>query len=172
MSAHPVSLFDAEGVTTRLIFTPCPGTRQVSLDEALTTLKEAGATAVITAMPDTELAENQVTDMGPRCAHHGLDWFHLPVADDSAPVDDFERVWAAQQDAIQTRLQAGERIAIHCKGGSGRTGLIAAVLLTSMGLSLVRAKAQVQALRPKALQHPVHAAWISDFAARLGGPSS
>lgn len=166
MQAHPYSLFDAGGVTAKLIFTPCPGTQEASLDDALATLKAAGATAVITVMPDGELAENQVSDMGTRCAQQGLAWFHLPVADDSAPVDDFEVQWAAQQGEILARLKAGERIAIHCKGGSGRTGLIAASLLVSLGLPLAQATAQVQALRPKALQHPVHVSWISVFADR------
>lgn len=166
MQAHPYSLFDADGVTARLIFTPCPGTREASLDEALATLKAAGATAVITLMPDSELAENQVSDMHARCAQQGLVWFHLPVADDSAPVADFEAQWAARHDEILARLKAGERIAIHCKGGSGRTGLIAASLLVRLGLPLAQATAQVQALRPKALQHPAHVAWISAFAGR------
>lgn len=164
MSAHPYTLFDADGVTAKLIFTPCPGTQAASLDEALAALKAAGATAVITVMPDSELAENQVSDMGTRCQQQGLAWFHLPVADDSAPGDDFETQWATQHNEILARLKTGERIAIHCKGGSGRTGLIAASLLVSLGLPLAQVTAQIQALRPKALQHPIHVAWISDFA--------
>lgn len=166
MTAHPYTMFDADVVSAKLMFTPCPGTQAASLDEALATLKAAGATAVITVMPDSELAENQVSDMSSRCAQQGLAWFHLPVADDSAPADDFESQWATQHDEVLARLNAGERIAIHCKGGSGRTGLIAAVLLTSLGLPLSQAKAQIQALRPKALQHPVHISWISQFADR------
>lgn len=55
---------------------------------------------------------------------------------------------------------------IHCKGGSGRTGLIAAVLRLQQGLSLEEATRQVQALRPKALQHPVHVRWIGQFVRR------
>lgn len=166
MQAHPYSMFDADSVTAKLIFTPCPGTQEPSLDDALKTLKAAGATAVITVMPDSELAKNQVSDMSSRCAAQGLAWFHLPVADDQPPADDFETLWAAQQDEILRRLKAGERIAIHCKGGSGRTGLIAASLLIKLGLPLTQATAQVQALRPKALQHPAHVSWISTLANR------
>jgi hypothetical protein len=57
--SHPFSIFDADDVTTKLIFTPCPGTRKVSLDDFLATLKTAGAAAIITSMPDSELAELQ-----------------------------------------------------------------------------------------------------------------
>lgn len=169
MPAHPFSLFDADGVQARLMFTPCPGTQEASLDEALASLQAAGATALVTVMPDAELAANAAQDLGTHCAARGLHWFQLPVADDSAPGADFEAAWAQSREDIRQRLAAGERLAIHCKGGSGRTGLIAAVLLLQQGLPLEEVTRQVQALRPKALQHPVHVSWIEQFARRCEG---
>lgn len=169
MPAHPYSLFDADGVQARLIFTPCPGTQEASLDEALASLQAAGATALITVMPEAELAANAAQDLGARCAAMGLHWFPLPVADDSTPGADFEAAWAQSRADIRQRLDVGERLAIHCKGGSGRTGLIAAVLLLQQGLPLEEVTRQVQALRPKALQHPLHVSWIEQFARRGEG---
>ncbi|MHA3053472.1 phosphatase domain-containing putative toxin [Acinetobacter sp. ANC 4640] len=166
MSAHPYTLFDAQSVSAKLIFTPCPGTQDTPLNDALMTLKSAGVDALITVMPDSELAENNVSNIAELCEQHGLAWFHLPVADDCAPQADFESKWENQKPEILHRLKDGERIAIHCKGGSGRTGLIAAVLLTSLGLPLAEATTQIQALRPKALKHPVHVSWISEFTGR------
>lgn len=52
--------------------------------------------------------------------------------------------------------------------GSGRTGLIAAVLLLQQGLSVEEATRQVRALRPNALKHSVHCAWLEKCAARHG----
>lgn len=166
MSEHPYSLFDAVGAVAPLIFTPCPGTKDTSMDDALATLKAAGARALITVMPDEELAANEANDLGSRSQAHGLRWFQLPVADDSEPGSDFDASWANSSADITQLLDAGERIAIHCKGGSGRTGLIAAVLLLQQGLSLEEATRQVQALRPNALKHPVHVQWLTQFAGR------
>lgn len=173
MSAHPYSLFDATGAVAHLIFTPCPGTKDASIDEALSTLKAAGARAVVTVMPDEELAANEAGDLGARSQAQGLSWFQLPVADDSVPGPDFDASWTKTKTDIKQLLDSGERIAIHCKGGSGRTGLIAAVLLLQQGLSVEEATRQVQVLRPNALKHPVHYAWLEKFAARhsSGGES-
>ena len=43
-----------------LIFTPCPGTKEVDLRSALQDLQAAGASAVITLMPSHELQDNNV----------------------------------------------------------------------------------------------------------------
>ena len=60
-------------------------------------------------------------------------------------------------------LAADKAVAIHCKGGSGRTGLIAARILIDLGIDRSEAVSLVQALRPKAIQHPAHAGWIAQF---------
>lgn len=164
MSEHPYSLFDAAGAVAPLIFTPCPGTKDTSRDDALATLKAAGARVLITVMPDEELAINEVSDLGACSQAQGLRWFQLPVADDSEPGPDFDASWAKVKADLKQLLDAGERIAIHCKGGSGRTGLVAAVLLLQQGLPLDEATRQVQALRPNALKHPVHVQWLEKFA--------
>lgn len=57
-------------------------------------------------------------------------------------------------------LDRGGVLAIHCKGGSGRTGLIAARILMARGVEREAAVAAVQALRPNAISHPVHRDWI------------
>lgn len=157
VQTHPHDFLDVPGRSGRLIFTPCPGSKDTSVGEALDTLKAAGAEAVITLMPSEELARNQAADLDQRCAERGLEWFHLPVADEQVPLEDFERNWTQAHGRIGELLEQGRSIAIHCKGGSGRTGLI------DCGIPREAAVAQVQALRPKAIQHPAHAGWIAQF---------
>ncbi len=60
---HPYDILNIPQGRGQLIFTPCPGTRDASLAEALTVLKAAGANALITLMPDAELAANHATDL-------------------------------------------------------------------------------------------------------------
>jgi protein-tyrosine phosphatase len=52
---------------------------------------------------------------------------------------------------------------VHCKGGSGRTGLMAAQILVERGYAKEDALAVVKALRPNALSLAVH----QDYLARL-----
>lgn len=162
---HPYDLLSLPGIKGKLIFTPCPGTKDSSLADALATLKQAGASAVISLMPASELAANGAQDIGKQCQAQDMAWFHLPVADEQVPLEDFGEGWKASKQNILQRLNAGQDIAIHCKGGSGRTGLIAARIMIEAGIPRADAIALVQALRPKAIQHPAHLNWITQFGA-------
>jgi protein-tyrosine phosphatase len=163
VQSHPHDFLDVPGRSGQLIFTPCPGTKDASIGEALDTLQAAGAEAVITLMPAEELARNQAALLPELCVQRGLEWFHLPVADEQVPLEDFDHAWAQAHARIGELLEQGRRVAIHCKGGSGRTGLIAARILIDTGLPRSEAVERVQALRPKAIQHPAHAGWIAQF---------
>ncbi|PTU76927.1 protein phosphatase [Pseudomonas indoloxydans] len=160
---HPYDRLSIPGIQGKLIFTPCPGTKDSSLVDSLATLKQAGASAVISLMPASELASNEAEDIGKQCQAQDMAWFHLPVADEQVPLEDFGQGWKACKQSILERLNAGQDIAIHCKGGSGRTGLIAARIMIEAGIPRADAIALVQALRPKAIQHPAHINWITQF---------
>jgi len=162
--SHPFDILSIPNRPGRLIFTPCPGTRDSSLGSALSVLKQqAGAHAVLSLMPTAELAQNAVSDLPAQCAAQGLSWLHLPVADEQVPLADFDAAWPAAMAQMAELLAADQAIAIHCKGGSGRTGLIAARILIELGIARSEAVSLVQALRPKAIQHPAHAGWIAQF---------
>lgn len=161
--SHPYDLLNIPGHAGRLMFTPCPGTKGTRISEALTTIESAGAQVLVTLMPDTELAANQADDLPARCAERGIEWLQLPVADEQAPLADFDTAWRRHRDIILARLADGATLAIHCKGGSGRTGLIAARILIELGIPREAAVNQVQALRPKAIQHPAHVGWLAQF---------
>ena len=161
--SHPFDILSIPNRPGRLIFTPCPGTKDSSLDSALSTLQQAGAAAVLTLMPYAELALNAASELPALCAAQDLLWLHLPVADEQVPQADFDTAWPAAMAQMAKLLAADKAIAIHCKGGSGRTGLIAARILIELGIERSEAVSLVQALRPKAIQHPAHAGWIAQF---------
>ena len=168
MNSHPSDLLPLDQEGAGLILTPCPGTRGVQTTTALEQLQAAGADALITLMPEAEMASNAVTDLGQLCAQRGLQWFHLPIEDEHAPEADFDAAWQTQRPAVHRLLDAGKKIAIHCKGGSGRTGLMAAQILVERGWPKNEATRVVKALRPNALSLAVH----QDYLAGLPAPSA
>mgnify|MGYP000035322759 FL=1 len=87
-------------------------------------------------------------------------WYQLPIEDDCAPQAPFFDVFELVKDDLQVRLDSGETIAIHCRGGTGRTGLMAAILLLEAGESWETVKNQIQSIRPKALILAPHLAYI------------
>jgi protein-tyrosine phosphatase len=144
----------------KLIFTPCPGTRGIGLVESVEQLRQAGADAVISMTRSDEVARLEVAALPEVIARAGMCWFHLPVEDDAAPGPAFEQAWAANRDALMSLVSRHRGIAIHCRGGSGRTGLMAALILREMGIDGARADTLVKGLRPKALTLPAHTNYL------------
>jgi len=154
MSSHPFDILPLDN-GAQLIFTPCPGTKQASIEQSISTLKAAGTSTLITLMFDSEMATNNAQQLPQVCAAHGIEWLQLPISDDAAPNDAFETPWLANKARLVEILANKGTIAVHCKGGSGRTGLVIGLLLLAAGWPSERIIEQVQKLRPKALKHPV-----------------
>jgi protein-tyrosine phosphatase len=72
-------------------------------------------------------------------------WF--PIHDLNAPT--VERTLALLDD-LDTRLQRGEHLLMHCAAGIGRAGTLAACLLVRLGTPVDDALALVRASRPMA----------------------
>lgn len=75
---HPFDILTLDN-GAKLIFTPCPGTKGVSIVDSLKSLKEAGAQAVITMMTMAELTEKQVDTLPSLCAELSLTGITCPL---------------------------------------------------------------------------------------------
>lgn len=165
--AHPFSSLVINADVGQLLFTPCPGTKDVGLQQSLEQLAAAGASAILTLMPQDEMQRNAVIDLPELCAQLGLEWFHLPIEDDRAPEQFFQDAWQQSRELIHALVNDGKSIAIHCKGGSGRTGLVAAQILLERGVALDEVVVRVRAIRPHALQVPAHHDYIANTAKNI-----
>ena len=157
---HPFDILTLDN-GAKLIFTPCPGTKGVPVADSLKTLKEAGAQAVITMMTLAELAEYQADALPSLCAELHMDWFHLPVKDSCAPEEPFEQAFTRQKTSLLTLVKSGVTMAIHCHGGSGRTGMMAAILMLESGYAPAQVKKQIKIIRPRSLTSPVQVNYLN-----------
>ena len=74
---------------------------------------------------------------------------HLPVSNSHSPTQDqLERGVAAIGEA----LGRGERVAVHCGAGLGRTGTLLAAYLVTQGYGAEDAIARVRAARPGSVE--------------------
>ncbi|MDO6459490.1 tyrosine-protein phosphatase [Granulosicoccaceae sp. 1_MG-2023] len=160
MSTHPFDILPLPDGAA-FIFTPCPGTRGSSLSDSLQTLKDAGADGLVCMLSDAELAQLSVPSLGAGVRALGMRWFQLPVTDDAAPEARFEQAWDAQRAALLAMLEAKQTLVIHCRGGTGRTGMMAALLLLERGYDWQESRRLVQSVRPKALTLAPHLDYIS-----------
>ena len=65
--------------------------------------------------------------------HHNLKWYHMPIADLGAPNQDFKYKWETTKVLLKNELLEGQNIIFHCRGGKGRAGTVAAILLADFG---------------------------------------
>jgi ADP-ribosyl-[dinitrogen reductase] hydrolase len=102
-------------------------------------------------MPSDELTINKVDMIGEAIIDRGMEWIHLPIKDMNGPDISFDNSWIKVVQNIVDRIQQGEHILVHCKGGLGRSGTIAALLLIELGIPNDKAIIQVRIARPGAI---------------------
>ena len=161
--SHPLQInyLTSRYFSGRIGMTFCPGKKQPyamtgawnrDLEQDLKAIVDSGASTLITLMEAAELDELGVADMGTRAAGVGLAWYLLPIPDGEAPGEPFHTRWKASGKNVRRALRDGESIVIHCKGGLGRTGTLAAQLLIEQGDTAGNAMAEVRAVRPGAIE--------------------
>jgi hypothetical protein len=136
----------------KLIFTPCPGSQSVGLDESMGQLKHAGVSMLLTLMFEGEMLANNISTLPSLCNALQITWLHLPIVDDEAPQVPFEQQWVLNKALILEEINNKGVVAVHCKGGTGRTGTVIALILLQLGWSALKIQHEVQRLKPKALK--------------------
>ena len=147
----------------RVGLTFCPGKKQPhamtggwerDLGIDLEAVEQWSAAAVVSLIEPHELISLGVPRLGDEISRRSMAWLHLPIADVSTPPDQFEASWAAHGEGLRARLRDGFNVMVHCKGGLGRAGMVAAKLLVELGAEPQEAVAQVRAVRPGAIETP------------------
>lgn len=172
-TSHPLRIDSVAvgGSGGRIGLTLCPGKKQTdaqsgvwdrSLEDDMKAIKAFGAAALVTLMPDSELQSLHVSpDQIRRTASElGIEWHQLPIPDAGIPDEGFEHLWASAGMRLRALLRDGHNIVIHCKGGLGRTGTIAARLLIEFGTDPKTAIQSVRKARPGAIENSVQERYV------------
>lgn len=168
---HPLEIAEVESVHApgRIGITFCPGKKQ---EDALTggwdrdlradldVISAWGAAAVVTLVEADEIERLGVGRLGTEITARHVDWYHLPIRDVSIPGPAFEAQWAGTGEGLRARLRDGFNVLVHCKGGLGRAGLVAARLLVELGEEARHAVDRVRAARPGAIETPEQLAHV------------
>ncbi|MCE5256607.1 MAG: cyclin-dependent kinase inhibitor 3 family protein [Spirochaetaceae bacterium] len=147
----------------RIGMTSCPGRKLArltflyssegnrNLETDLAAIRDWGAEILISLIEEHEYSLVGVTAL-PKLVPAGIRYLQLPIEDGSIPDASWEKSWFREGPVVRTVLQRSGSICIHCMGGYGRTGLVAARLLVEFGSRPEEAIHSVRQARPGAIE--------------------
>lgn len=141
----------------------CPGTsgyhdRDLSVD--LRAIREWGAELLVSLIEEHEYHQVGIADFEERVPG-GMVHLRLPIPDGGIPDEAWERRWrGGEGDLVRSILARGGRVCIHCMGGLGRTGMVAARLLVDFGVPPDEAIAMVRSARPGTIETREQEAYV------------
>jgi protein-tyrosine phosphatase len=139
-----------------------------NLDTDLLELARLGTTVLASLTTDEENNELKIPTLPQQARKFGLDCWRFPFHDAGIP-ESIEELHGFVK-RLQSAFFEGESIVIHCRGGLGRSGLVAACLLLLMGLSTTAddAIAHVRRARsPRAIETRAQERFILEYASFL-----
>ena len=156
----------------------CPGKTDASamsgpmardLDADLDVIRGWGATAVVCLITKEEIEYLGVGDLEEGVRDRHMEWWHAPIPDGMPPGSEFEGAWRTAGEAVRDRLRLGFDVLVHCKGGLGRAGTVAARLLVELGERPDEAIRRVREVRPGAIENEAQEAHVAACSRRPPG---
>lgn len=87
---------------------------------------------VVSLLESHEVRELELRSEPSLCAEYGIGFRSFPIADRGTPTS--TRELSVLLDQLRSELLQGKAVAIHCRAGIGRTGLVAGCLLHLLGV--------------------------------------
>ncbi|WP_281283052.1 dual specificity protein phosphatase family protein [Leptospira fletcheri] len=101
--------------------------RDRNLIQDLKTVREEGMNRIVSLLTENEYSEYGVPDIKAEYQREGFDPIFFPIMDQRAPAD--RKALESLLDLMDSELGRGRNILIHCVGGLGRSGTVAAAYL-------------------------------------------
>lgn len=161
--SHPLKIAELKAGRGRIGITFLPGKKGPSINGGewdrdlaadMEVVRQWGAHAVVSLVESDEFRWLRVKNFPDAVRSIGAAWHHLPIVDVSVPDAMFEARWVYHGHVLRERLRRGESVLVHCRGGLGRAGTIAARLLIELGADPDTAVRYVRRVRPGAIETP------------------
>jgi protein-tyrosine phosphatase len=135
------------------------------LEEDLLRLKRGGIETVVSMLEEDEAVLLALGDESVLAEKIGLQFMSFPIPDTQVPPD--TAAFRSFVAGLATRLRAGERIGVHCRGSIGRSTVIAACTLIQLGWTPKTAMKAIEAARGLAVPDTQEQAdWILSYSAQ------
>ena len=128
-----------------------------------------GPSLILTLLEPHEARELGVPDFA-TAIPGGIEHQWLPIVNASVPDAGWLVRWRVVSRDVLARLRRGERVLLHCRGGRGRVGLVAGLLLRDCGLGGEEAIRWVREARTGALENRAQERFVIDYRPQLLAP--
>lgn len=164
---------NSHGLPGRLGLTVAPGRWRPGLDarsdslvrDDLVCLRDHhGVRLLVTLLEDFEMRVLAIPELLPTAKRLRLGSIWFPIPDVSVPSD--LDATAHVVGKILDRMSEGKTVVVHCRGGIGRSGTIAACCLVARGRKPADAIKLVRASRPGAVEVQEQEEFVKRFARR------
>lgn len=141
--------------------------RDLAID--ISAIHQWGAKHLISLLEPWEFKELRIDSLPDVAAGKGISWHSLPITDGAAPDDRLLQKWQQLSIELVTDLLGGQRIVVHCKGGLGRAGTVAAMLLLQARIAITASDAVrlVRFIRPGAVETQAQERFLDHWARSL-----
>ncbi|MHA1127466.1 MAG: protein-tyrosine phosphatase family protein [Alphaproteobacteria bacterium] len=124
--------------TGKLYMMPKPSSEFLNAD--LRYYRSDGINVVVSMLEKTEALELGLQVEAASCARHQLQFIQLETPDFGLPED---APFATLVNFVVMKLAQGQSVAVHCRAGIGRSGMLIACVLIDLGLTPEAAIKQV-----------------------------
>jgi protein-tyrosine phosphatase len=93
--------------------------------------RDAGVQVIVSLLSEAETLELGLSDEAPLVRGCGLTFINFPIDDYSVPSS--EEALQRLVNELESLLNEGQTVGIHCRAGVGRSSLVAACLLVNSG---------------------------------------
>jgi ADP-ribosyl-[dinitrogen reductase] hydrolase len=138
---------------------PCQ--RDLQID--VRAIRDWRAAAAITLIQDHELDLLNVRGLEDAFAQEGIQWIHMPIPDLRAPGPEFDPLWRNHAETALGVLRRAGKVLVHCRGGLGRAGTVASMLLIELGASPEEALRRVRTARPGTVETSAQERYVRAF---------
>jgi protein-tyrosine phosphatase len=133
------------------------------LEDEISYFRQGGVNSIVSLLTCSEVRELQLSEEQLLCKQYGMVFYSVPVEDRCVPESEKEVLDVLYR--VLELLHRGCNIAIHCRQGIGRSGLFAASVLTSLGVSVTEAFSRIEYFRGREVPDTKEQIeWVANFA--------
>ena len=129
------------------------------LEDEINGWRKAGLDVVVSLLEEDEAAQFELGHEGDVAESKGVGFISFPIPDRGVPASTREALSLFSE--VAAALEEGKNVAVHCRQGIGRSGLIAAGVLLTSGMGVEKALEAVSAARGETVpETPAQLQWI------------